>query len=117
MVSQNIWNNVTLISASEFARTLSSNGEGTDHAWGGNHFIIGGSVKGGRVHGQYPSDLTENGNLNIGQGRLIPTTPWEGVWNGLAEWFGVTSDNMSQVIPNKANFGGVNIFSKAVMFD
>jgi uncharacterized protein (DUF1501 family) len=48
---------------------------------------------------------------------LIPTTPWEGVWNGLAEWFGVTSDNMSKVIPNKANFGGVNIFSKAVMFD
>lgn len=117
MVSQNIWNNVTLISASEFARTLSSNGEGTDHAWGGNHFIIGGSVKGGRIHGQYPSDLTENGILNIGQGRLIPTTPWEGVWNGLAEWFGVTSDNMSKVIPNKANFGGVNIFSKAVMFD
>ena len=96
------------MSASEFGRTLTSNGQGTDHGWGGNHFvsfhrvtfclelvqirthflssphsmsvpqILGGSVKGGRIHGQYPDDLTSNNNKNIGRGRFIPTTPWEG---------------------------------------
>lgn len=83
-------------------------GAGTDHAWGGNYFI---------VHGGRPSDLTETGDLNIGQGRLLASTPWEGVWNGLAEWFGVSSENMISVLPNKQNFGGVNIVSKADIFD
>ena len=39
---------------SEFGRTLRSNGRGTDHAWGGNSFIMGGPVAGGRVYGQFP---------------------------------------------------------------
>jgi hypothetical protein len=39
--------------------------------------------------------------LNIGRGRLIPTTPWEGVWNGLAEWFGVNAANRNSILPNK----------------
>lgn len=115
MDTQNIWNNVTIVSASEFGRTLTSNGLGTDHAWGGNHFILGGSVKGGVIHGQFPDDLTDQGNLNIGRGRLIPTTPWEGVWNGMAEWFGVTSQNIEAVLPNLQNFES-NIFSKADLF-
>lgn len=105
------------MSASEFARTLISNGAGTDHAWAGNYFVAGGSVKGGRIHGQFLSDFTENGDLNIGQGRVIPTTPWEGVWNALAEWFGVSSSDSNTVLPNKQNFGGVNILSKSDMFD
>jgi uncharacterized protein (DUF1501 family) len=67
----------------------------------GNHFILGGSVKGGKVHGKYPDDLTDDGKLNIGRGRLIPTTPWEGVWNGLAEWFGVNAANRNSILPNK----------------
>jgi uncharacterized protein (DUF1501 family) len=117
MKSQGIWGNVTIASASEFGRTLTSNGLGTDHAWGANHWIAGGSVKGGKIHGQYPDDLTENGILNIGRGRLIPTTPWEGMWAGLAEWFGVTTQNIaSAVLPNVGNFQ-TNIFSAADIFD
>jgi len=116
MDSQAIWNNVTIVSASEFSRTLTSNGLGTDHAWGGNHFILGGSVKGGIIHGQYPDDLTDQGTLNIGRGRLIPTTPWEGLWNAMAEWFGVTNQNIALVIPNIQNFES-NIFSEADMFE
>ena len=46
---------VTTFTASDFGRTLSSNGNGSDHAWGGNHIIMGGSVAGGRIHGEYPS--------------------------------------------------------------
>jgi len=78
MDNQGIWNNVTIASASEFGRTLTSNGLGTDHAWSGNHFLLGGSVKGGIIHGDYPADLTDSGELNIGRGRLIPTTSWKG---------------------------------------
>jgi uncharacterized protein (DUF1501 family) len=116
MKSQGIWNNVTIASASEFGRTLTSNGLGTDHAWGANHFIAGGSVKGGRIHGQYPNDLTEAGILNVGRGRLIPTTPWEGMWAGLAQWFGVTSQKIaSSVLPNIGNFQ-TNIFGAADLF-
>ena len=116
MDNQGIWNNVTIVSASEFGRTLTSNGLGTDHGWGGNHFMLGGSVRGGRIHGDYPSDLTDGGPLNIGRGRLIPTTPWEGVWNGVSEWFGVTPANLPAVLPNKANFA-TNIFTKTDMFE
>ena len=82
-----IWNPFFFIFAKNFAYKC-------------NHFILGGSVKGGVIHGQYPDDLTGQGSLNIGRGRLIPTTPWEGVWNGMAEWFGVTSQNMASVLPN-----------------
>lgn len=116
MIGSNIWNNVTIVSASEFGRTLTSNGLGTDHAWGGNHFILGGSVRGGKIHGKYPDDLTDNGKLNIGRGRLIPSTPWEGVWNGIAEWFGVNATNRNSILPNKNNFA-TNIFSQADLFE
>jgi len=116
MKSQGVWSNVTVISASEFGRTLTSNGLGTDHAWGGNHFIAGGSVAGGRIHGQYPDDLTEDGILNIGRGRLIPTTSWEGVWKGIAEWFGVETQDMDKVLPNLQNFA-TNIFNAADLFE
>ena len=58
-------------------------------------------MRGGKIHGKYPDDLTDNGKLNIGRGRLIPTTPWEGVWNGLAEWFGVNATNRNSILPNK----------------
>ena len=116
MKSQGVWDDVTVVSASEFGRTLTSNGLGTDHAWGGNHFIAGGSVKGGRIHGQFPDDLTDNGILNIGRGRLIPTMPWEGLWSGLAEWFGVTSQRIaSSVLPNIGNFQE-NIFGADDLF-
>jgi cullin-associated NEDD8-dissociated protein 1 len=107
LIAQEIWANVTIVQASEFARTLTSNGLGTDHAWGGNYFILGGSVAGGKIHGQYPSDLTEDGPLNVGRGRLIPTTPWEGLWKGVAEWFDVDQENMAKVLPNLENFDEV----------
>jgi uncharacterized protein (DUF1501 family) len=48
------WNNVTVVITSDLARTLTMNtGFGTDHAWGGNYFVTGGSVKGGVIHGNY----------------------------------------------------------------
>ena len=42
MKAMDLWNNVTLIQTSDFARTLNPNGgDGTDHAWGGNYIMMG----------------------------------------------------------------------------
>ena len=106
MKLQNLWDNVTIVQASEFARTLSPNsGAGTDHAWGGNYFMCGGSVKGGKILGQYPSDMSDTSELNVGRGRLIPTTSWDQIWPGIAQWAGVTSGtDFDLICPNRGNF-------------
>lgn len=40
-----MWDNVTVVVGSEFGRTLTSNGKGTDHGWGGHTFLMGGQVR------------------------------------------------------------------------
>ena len=77
MVHQGLWDNVAVVSSSDFGRTLTSNGLGTDHAWAGNYFVAGGSVTGGQMHGAYPEELSEGNPLDSGRGRMIPTMPWE----------------------------------------
>jgi cullin-associated NEDD8-dissociated protein 1 len=119
MKRQNIWDKVTVVVSSDFARTLGSNGHGTDHAWAGNTFFLGGSVKGGQILGKYPSSLAEDGDVNIGNGRLLPTTSWEALWNGVSQWLGIMDgDALNRILPNRANFlTGNNLFTKADMFD
>lgn len=59
MVRQGLWDSVTLVVTSDFARTLTENSsQGSDHGWGGNYFVMGGNVKGGQVLGQFPDDIT-----------------------------------------------------------
>ncbi len=94
---------VVLFSASDFARTLTSNGQGSDHAWGGNHFCIGGPVDGGRIYGDFP-DLTAGNALDLGRGRLLPSTPVDAYGAELAAWFGVPTAEMTTVFPNAENF-------------
>lgn len=96
-------NNVTTFTASDFARTLSSNGRGSDHAWGGNQMVMGGAVKGGKIYGQYP-DLAPDNALDTGRGRLIPTTSTDEYFAELAQWFGVPPRDLSAVFPNLDRF-------------
>jgi hypothetical protein len=66
--------------------------------------MLGGGVKGGRIIGQYPSDLTPSGPLVDGRGRFLPTTSWDAVWNGVFEWFGVDSQlDLDYCLPNANN--------------
>jgi uncharacterized protein (DUF1501 family) len=116
MVAQGVWDDVVVLTVSDFGRTLTSNGLGTDHAWGGNHFMAGGSVKGKRILGQYPENLGPDGELNVGRGRLIPTLAWESMWNGVVEWFGVEPNQMSTVLPNVGNFPDSMLFSASDLF-
>ena len=96
---------VTLFTISDFGRTLTSNGNGSDHAWGGNSIVAGGAVNGKNIYGTYP-DLYLNGNpLMIGnRGNLIPTTAADLYFAELALWFGVSQYDLPILFPNITNF-------------
>ncbi len=94
---------VTTFSISEFGRTLTSNGNGTDHAWGGNVMVMGGPVNGGRIYGDYPT-LAENTSLDLGYGTLLPTLSTDQYFAELALWFGVSQSELGTIFPNLQNF-------------
>ena len=110
IVNLGLENNVVLYTASDFGRTLTSNGSGSDHAWGGNHFIISGSANGGKIFGEYPI-LSTGGPYDIGRGRILPTTSVDAYMAELAGWFGVPQSEITTVIPNIYNFDFANISS------
>ncbi len=96
-------NQVTTLTASDFGRTLSSNGDGSDHGWGSHHFLVGGAVNGGRFFGKAPLIGTTH-NDQVGSGRLLPSTSIEQLGVELARWFGVSDSDMSSVFPHAKNF-------------
>jgi uncharacterized protein (DUF1501 family) len=101
---------VTTFTASEFGRTLQPNGSGgTDHAWGGHHFVVGGSVLGGKFYGQYPSLALGGPDDANTRGTLIPTTSVSQYAATMANWFGVDSASMSQVCPGVGAFPTSNL--------
>ena len=66
---QGVFDSVVLVTTSDFGRTLTSNGKGTDHGWAGNHFVVG--VKGGEIYNEFPSSLLEGNLYDVGRGRKI----------------------------------------------
>ena len=94
---------VTAFTASDFGRTLTSNGDGSDHGWGSHHFIAGGAVKGGRFWGSLPS-VSVNGPDDVGQGRLLPTTAVDQLAATLATWMGVAASELPRVLPQIVNY-------------
>jgi uncharacterized protein (DUF1501 family) len=99
---------VTTFTGSDFGRTLTSNGDGSDHGWGSHHFIMGGAVKGQRYYGTFPI-MGINNNDEVGSGRLLPTTSVDQFAATLAKWFGVADSDMSLVLPNIGNFSNANL--------
>ena len=99
---------VTAFTASDFGRTLSSNGDGSDHGWGSHHFVMGGAVQGGRFWGDWP-EVTDHdsGAQNIGQGRLLPTMAVDHLAEALARWMGVSdAAALDRIAPHRAAFAG-----------
>ncbi|MEM6883435.1 MAG: DUF1501 domain-containing protein [Verrucomicrobiota bacterium] len=95
---------VVTYTASDFGRTLRSNGRGTDHAWGGVQMVFGNPVQGGKVYGTFPS-LVLDGSSDVGQGgRILPTTSIDEFFAEMACWFGVQASDMSSVLPNLSEF-------------
>lgn len=94
----------TIFTASDFNRTFSSNGKGSDHAWGSHHFVVGGAVKGGRVYGSMPILQTGGPDDTGNRGAWIPTTSTDEFASTLARWFGVSAADMPLVLPNIGRF-------------
>ena len=87
---------VVILSMSEFGRMVRQNGNGgTDHGHAGAMFVIGGSVRGGKVHGSWPG--LEREQLHEGRD-LALTTDFRAVFGDvLANHLGAS--NAGQVFP------------------
>ncbi len=94
---------VTSFTASDFGRTLTSNGDGSDHGWGSHHFVMGGAVAGGQFLGVAP-EIGLTHNQQVGSGRLLPSTSVDQMGAELAAWFGVSQTDVKTVLPNARNF-------------
>jgi uncharacterized protein (DUF1501 family) len=95
---------VCAFTASDFGRTLTSNGDGSDHGWGSHHFIVGGGIGGGRVWGRAPA-VGVGGPDDVGQGRLLPTTSVDQFAATLAVWMGVAPGELPRLLPQIGNYG------------
>ena len=118
LVRQGLWDKTVIATGSDFGRTLvpNSNG-GTDHAWAGHYFMMGGSVNGGKILGKYPEDIREGAKYRIGnRGRVVPTTPLESMWNGIAQWMGVPEEDLDTILPNRQNFNKCDIYTDKDLF-
>jgi len=117
LVAEGVWNDVTLVMTSEFGRSVTPNASGgTDHGWGGNYFMMGGQVNGGRILGSHPDTYDSRNLYYAGRGVWIPTTPNEAMWHGIAQWFGITTDTgLNYLLPNMDNFG-CRLFSESDLY-
>jgi uncharacterized protein (DUF1501 family) len=120
MANLGVADKVTAFTATDFGRTLSSNGDGSDHGWGSHQFIVGDAVNGGKFYGYAPPVSTGNTNTpqdqwHVGQGRLLPTTSVDQYAATLAKWFGVSDAELmgtagqnyqDAILPSLHNFGG-----------
>ena len=107
-VSLGLADKVTAFTASDFGRTLASNGDGSDHGWGSHHFVTGGAVAGKQFYGTAPA-ISLTTPDQVGQGRLLPSTAVDQYAATLASWFGVSATDMPMVVPNIGNYSVKNM--------
>ena len=92
------WNDSTVVVISEFGRTFKENGNrGTDHGHGTVYWILGGTVRGGRIVGEQvalrPGSLFQNRDYPV-------LNEYRGLLGGLfARLYGLSSAQAQQVFP------------------
>ena len=102
-VELGVSSSVTTFTQSDFGRTLTSNGDGTDHGWGGVQLVVGDAVRGRQLYGRYPR-LEIDGPDDVRRGRLIPSVSADQYAATLARWIGVPDTDLGHVAPNLDNF-------------
>jgi len=107
-----IADSVTTFTQSEFGRTLTSNGDGTDHGWGNHQIVMGGAVNGGDIYGTVPS-FEIGSDDDYRSGRIIPTTSIEQYVSSMLNWYGLDNQQMDIVLPNMGSFDAntINLMS------
>jgi uncharacterized protein (DUF1501 family) len=104
---------VTTFTASDFGRTFTTNGDGTDHAWGAHHFVMGGAVKGKEFYGRFPLIGVNSTDDTIGSGTFIPVSSVDQYSATMGKWFGISDANLNLIFPNLHNFTADLGFMKA----
>ena len=100
-------NNVTTCTISDFGRSITPNGAGTDHGWGSHAFVMGGAVNGGDIYGLMP-EIAANSPDAI-EDRVIPTIAVEQYLATIASWFGASSADLDVIFPNLHSFPQRNL--------
>jgi len=102
--------NATTFTESDFSRTFQpTTTDGSDHAWGSHHLVLGGAVQGGQIFGQFPTFELGGPNDTDTRGRWIPTTSIDQYGATLCNWFGIPPTGLATVFPNLANFPTQNL--------
>ncbi len=116
----NAQNEVTAFTVSDFARTLQSNGSGSDHGWGGLQMVLGGAVNGGKLYANGGGPISGFPNQSLGgsgspapnnfsRGQMIPGIGVEQYAATLAQWMGVSATDCNTIFPNLHNFTSKNL--------
>lgn len=106
----NIYADTTILLISEFGRTVAENGnQGTDHGQGNAVWVLGGSVRGGQVYGQWPglskSELYQQRDLAV-------TTDFRDVFSTvLVRQFGLQNNHISRVFPGYKSANSLPLFT------
>ncbi len=95
-------NQVTTFTISDFGRSLTTNGAGTDHGWGGHAFVMGGAVRGGDIFGRMPA--LHRDSPDAWSNRMVPTTAMEEYLATIVRWFGAGETELDRIFPNLRRF-------------
>jgi uncharacterized protein (DUF1501 family) len=119
-VAQGIASQVTTFTMSDFNRTFnpagSGSGAGSDHAWGGHHFVMGGAVMGGNFYGRptangtlFPTLVNNGPDDSETRGRFIPSVSVEQYAATISKWFGLVDADIPIAFPNYGNFPSMDL--------
>jgi uncharacterized protein (DUF1501 family) len=102
LTAMGIENDVTVMTISDFGRSLGSNGNGTDHGWGSHAFVMGGAVRGGDIYGKMPA--LEPDSPDAWEGRMVPTLAMEQYYATVLKWFGLSEAELKALFPHLESF-------------
>ena len=100
-------NNVTVFTAADFGRTMTTNGSGSDHGWGNHHFVFGGALDDTatrNIIGAPTGYDLDTDRYTDQRGRMIPDLAVDQYAATLGKWFGLNETDLATALPNLSNF-------------